>query len=286
MSKVSENLRYIRKAHKETQEELAKAIGLTKSAVSMYERGERDIDTDKLQVIAAHYGLTVDTLMHSDYSQSNYEISPLTWDLMAEFFELQFPVIVTEKALENSDFTKGYKIIQNVCDRLKSKRVHTLLKSVMDEAIDHFVSSISDKRACYESIANLIWLFLVIYTMIPDEYAKSIGEAVLQGKGKQANFIKKYTLKDLSIINQENESKVDYVKTYHNAVWSLISELKQSDKYSDLADYYIALSYIIGMVDNEYSDNLNKIMGVEMMSVFAELNNEYAFRFLSKVENF
>ena len=59
-------LREVRRAHGETQPELARILGLSRSAVSMYESGEREPKYELLTAIAAHYGVEVDYLLGRD----------------------------------------------------------------------------------------------------------------------------------------------------------------------------------------------------------------------------
>ncbi|MCR5664248.1 MAG: helix-turn-helix domain-containing protein [Oscillospiraceae bacterium] len=56
-------LRAVRQAHGETQPELARLLGVTRSAVSMYETGEREPKYELLTAIAAHYGVELDYLL-------------------------------------------------------------------------------------------------------------------------------------------------------------------------------------------------------------------------------
>lgn len=56
-------LRALRKQHGETQPELAKLLGLSRSAVSMYESGEREPKYELLTAIAAHYEVGLDDLL-------------------------------------------------------------------------------------------------------------------------------------------------------------------------------------------------------------------------------
>lgn len=59
-------LRRLRKARGETQPELAKLLGLSRSAVSMYESGEREPKYELLTAIAAHYDVDLDYLLGRD----------------------------------------------------------------------------------------------------------------------------------------------------------------------------------------------------------------------------
>ena len=62
-------LRKLRKARGETQPELAKLLGLSRSAVSMYESGEREPKYELLTAIAAHYEVDLDYLLGRDRPQ-------------------------------------------------------------------------------------------------------------------------------------------------------------------------------------------------------------------------
>lgn len=53
----------LRKSKKMTQEEFAKAIGITRSSYSQYELGNREPDYDILDKIAKFYDVTVDYLL-------------------------------------------------------------------------------------------------------------------------------------------------------------------------------------------------------------------------------
>lgn len=52
--------------------------------------------------------------------------------------------------------------------------------------------------------------------------------------------------------------------------------------YSELGDYYLALRYITGMIDNDYEQLYNKDIGMKMMLSYLSLGNLYAFRFIEK----
>ena len=63
-------LRRLRKARGETQPELAKLLGLSRSAVSMYESGEREPKYELLTAIAAHYDVDLDYLLGRERPES------------------------------------------------------------------------------------------------------------------------------------------------------------------------------------------------------------------------
>ena len=93
-------------------------------------------------------------------------------------------------------------------------------------------------------------------------------------------------MKDSNPISKENTSnKRAYVEDSQETVVALIQVLKESVEYSNLADYYMALRYVIGMVANDYSDDLNKTIGMEMLLSFAELGNKYVINLFKAIKN-
>lgn len=62
MSKLSEMLVYLRKREGMSQVELARALGITRSALSMYEADLREPDLERLERIADFFNVNMDTL--------------------------------------------------------------------------------------------------------------------------------------------------------------------------------------------------------------------------------
>ena len=62
MSSFGKVLRQLRKQDGLTQTDLGKALGISYSAVSMYERGEREPDFEMLEVIADYFNVSMDYL--------------------------------------------------------------------------------------------------------------------------------------------------------------------------------------------------------------------------------
>ena len=63
MSAFSETLARLRRENGMTQAELASRLGISKSAVSMYERGNREPELDLLQAMADLFGVSVNVLL-------------------------------------------------------------------------------------------------------------------------------------------------------------------------------------------------------------------------------
>ncbi|MCR5307566.1 MAG: helix-turn-helix domain-containing protein [bacterium] len=65
---IANRLQQLRKEKGYSQEELAQALGLSRQAVSKWERAESSPDTDNLICLAKLYGMSLDELLNTDES--------------------------------------------------------------------------------------------------------------------------------------------------------------------------------------------------------------------------
>ena len=66
--KIANRLVELRKKNGLSQEELANKLGISRQAVSKWERAEASPDTDNLICLAKLYGISLDDLLNSDES--------------------------------------------------------------------------------------------------------------------------------------------------------------------------------------------------------------------------
>lgn len=73
---IFENLRYLRKRDKITQEELADRLGVSRQSVSKWETGEAYPETDKLIALCDIFGVSLDALMRTDLTAVEIKEQP------------------------------------------------------------------------------------------------------------------------------------------------------------------------------------------------------------------
>lgn len=61
MTYIGTKLRYLRKQDNVTQQQLADAIGVAKSTISMYENGQREPDFETLEALADYFNVEMRT---------------------------------------------------------------------------------------------------------------------------------------------------------------------------------------------------------------------------------
>lgn len=69
----SDNLQYLRKRDKVTQEELADRLGVSRQSVSKWETGEAYPETEKILALCDNFGISMDQLMRGDVSAPSAE---------------------------------------------------------------------------------------------------------------------------------------------------------------------------------------------------------------------
>ena len=79
----ADNLAHFMKIHRETQVDVAKMIGVSKSNVSAYIRGEQIPRMDKVQILADHYGVRLSDLLETKKAPAEAEASE---DVVIRFF--------------------------------------------------------------------------------------------------------------------------------------------------------------------------------------------------------
>ncbi|MBR2041509.1 MAG: helix-turn-helix domain-containing protein [Oscillospiraceae bacterium] len=74
MANFGETLRRLRLEKELTQGELGKRLGLSTSAIGMYERGEREPDFEKLEKISSYFGVNMNVLLGKEVVISGHSI--------------------------------------------------------------------------------------------------------------------------------------------------------------------------------------------------------------------
>lgn len=74
---IGKRIAALRSKSKLTQAEFAQKLGVSRSALSLWEQGRRKVDQDLLIVIANFFGVTTDTLLGRDAIPPN-ELVPVT----------------------------------------------------------------------------------------------------------------------------------------------------------------------------------------------------------------
>lgn len=273
------NIRALRNAYGETQEELGEELGVEKNTVSNYENGKREPNKDMLSKMAKHYSVSVEELVNSDLT----EIGEITVDANAFWknIETVFPLVESDQAMSNVNFKKAYKAHMQIYDGL-----HALNMDAMD-SLEHcyegYLEAYEDKESALEAAANFIAItfFLTMMWKLTPEVFNNRPAALLQAESKD-NKVKEIIDNVSPDLEKDAKELLNYFEDPEmiELLDEMKTKLKHSHKYSEIADYYLALQYVYGLVNNGLDYQYNQRIGAEMMSAFLSVGNPYAARYL------
>lgn len=274
------NILALRKAYGKSQLEMAMDLNVKDNTISQYETGTQVPTRDMILKIAKYFRITENELIYGDFSNLEKididaeKIADLNYNIQC--FDDMFPIICDDEALKNENFKKAYQINMQVHDIIAQGK--DLEEEKIDELIELYEKAY--KEGVIEGIANILW-WIMVYGYIIRMSTPSLVE-----KAETYSKLSPEQIMDETLLNIEDEEYSEENKEYEKEVLEYIVEtekdffkyikiLKRSTKYSDLADYYIALRYIFGLYNNSQTLELNRTIGTELSYTLDELGNKY-----------
>ena len=189
--------------------------------------------------------------------------------------------------LQNELFKKGYELQKKVYLDIKNG---IELSDDFGEFLDYYCDAF-EKYHIPEAAANLVgWFILFAFAELNPEFFNAIEEEGL------SNAFKKYYLVSFSFEDDHEQiiADVEAARSKENsrkmvlaeigpAILELLKCLKQDSKWSDIADYYIAMQYIYNVVDNNKSAGFNRAIGQELLDMYAKTGNKYAKKLIQQL---
>lgn len=271
---IGKNIRSLRKAYGETQEELALSINVSKSAVSSYETGDREPTKDTLDNIAKHFGVSVNDLLTWDFE----EFPKLNFKMQVYEKNINsvFPLVTSDRAMYNVHFRRAYKKHVEFYDSIRKSEYYM---DLIDLAFDEYEEAYQDSSIKEEVAANSLALYTYMFG--------GLAAIVLLEDNKPAilsHLMEKDRSFKLQVESQENDFKDnrdDLIKILNDDdlqkdFLERIKVLKKSNNWADLGDYYLALYYYYGIVKNDNEHIINTRIGVELLGTLSEIGNPYA----------
>lgn len=276
--RLGRNIRGLRVAYGETQEQLSETIGYSKNAVSNYENGIREPEQDTLAVIAKHYSISVEELLTSDFS--DLDNITINQDIFWDNIDVLLPVTCSDTALQNKSFKKAYDVHRKFFDQLRKSNMDGIDNITI--CFNEYFEAYEDSNSKVESAANFIGLWFLFMLMLnTPNVIKERSAALMQvvsrddrAKRILENIDPSFEREAKEIMESINDLEIDKM------LINFIITVKKSKEWYELADYYIALQFVWNLADNELGVEINRRIGIEMMYAFAKIGNPYASQFI------
>lgn len=276
--RLGSNIRGLREFFGETQEDLAGLLQCTSKNVSSYETGRTEPNMTTLNVIATHYSVTTDDLLYGDWAYVG-EVSSFK-NAIKQHDTYLFPLVSSEKALKNDDFRRALAAQKELYEHMQKYSLD-YPDNLIDKCLDGYEKAMDNENSVMEAKANLVPLcfFLLRGMLLPSDFYEQppAGIKILI----QENRRFKTLFEDYSEMPDEELDTEDkkIIMEIDREAMSYIAELKKSRGFSELADYYLAMRYFFGAVDNKLGLEFNLKIGIEMIDSFRAVGNPYAIRF-------
>ncbi len=276
---VSDNFKFLYKHFGDKQTGLAQMFRVSQSDISCYANGKKPIPVDILQKIAIRYGVSVDDLVYKDLRlefDTPYLIDAK--DAM-KIGENMFPILTSKIAKSNNNFNRAHKIL---LDALCVEKIDDIYEKIiiLEYAIELFQKAWEESNS-YIALSNSLSTILLIYALYSCR-GIHIGQELIEKGSLSSLEIESSFLRDPIKPESQNpyeEKKKVFFTKYDELVYGNIKLLKSNTMFSELGDYYLAICYLVGFVEEFLEcDNCSNV-GIYMLIQLSKLDNKYADKF-------
>lgn len=289
--KLGYNLLGLLRAFNETQGHLALTLGISTSYLSEIVNGKKEPERAQLEKIAKHFGMSPESLMNDDFAS----IRQITdFEKYTPTLAKLFPLFASEASLNNKDFSEalaaqkklykaeedGIPLPESEADSLFNT-VFDRYSEVEDEVIGEEVAANTLSFIFYMLVCGRVTEMLARYKNHEESYPILMSK-LLESKPKSKERIDEILESDRPIEDNAFKNMVNDPE-FDEAINEIFEGLRETDEWNDLIDYYIALEYIFGAVDNVFSMEQNHDFGVDLMLKYATIGNTFASSYVSSM---
>lgn len=267
---IGKNIRLLRKHYHVKQKTLAELLNYAPSVISMIEKGTRSLPEDLLPIIAEHFTIPVKKLLEPITPEELAERdSKIGKKQLFSVYGALYRCYTTTEAMENPHFSKAVDYY------LRITTEGNIIPSLIHECEILFLKSFREDGiilGAANTISIILFQFGLLGILTPSEYP-AIDDLDVKKAEKLA---------DTTVANRENSAQA-FIKKYTETFNECVLALYSNNEYKDLAEFFVAKKYFLGMTDNSFSAEINGYIGLAMLSELTFLGNSYAKEFTEKV---
>lgn len=273
---IGKNIKYLREMRGEKQSVIADKVKRSESTISEYENGKKKPKYSTLEILCEYFEVTVEEMLNSKLYEATLVDSKeiVKVDDVFEMFKIVFPLIETKQACKNSSFLQGLTMIKDMLNSI-SNGIY-VEADVFNKAVDHLGEAA--EKGIYEAYANIMWCIFFLWFQQYEDFKAidKLQKRLMDGLVDRKEIINEMNKNDKKVAKM----KLALIEDLDETINEIIEKLKSNNKWAPLGDYYLALRYINGIVNTEYSKEMNKIIGRQMMLALSKINNKYALNYI------
>lgn len=293
--RVRKNIRALRKYYGETMLDLSIALNVSKSLISDWENGKKQISHNNIEKIAKHYRIPSSIIINDDLSDidNSFVVNHfLNLKNNKEYRKIMnlsniFPLFTSKEIKDSKKLSEALEMHKQLYSCESSQIVEVDIEVI----INSYEESLSENNylSVLANFLSIVFWFELIQ-MYPLDYYESLNKflsdkTVKQSK-KEVNFlISNYLLNDID--KEDAEFTDSKNKDFDEFIMESISKFKNNISYTELGDYYMALRYYFNLVDNSLNSEENMLIGIMILKDLNKLGNRFAkklLRFFKSIE--
>ena len=134
------------------------------------------------------------------------------------------------------------------------------------------------------SISSFLKFYLLIFTPENIKVFNQTQDLDNSISDIQIKNIIKNGLNDLKEESKYKKTVLNFISQCTDIIFDLIKKLKNNN-YNDIADYYLAISCIYNLIDNDNTKIENQTFGYEYIGILVKLENKYAIQYFKQIMN-
>lgn len=273
------NLQKLREGRDETLQQVGDQFCLSRSAIKDYETERRTPTLQTLKKMASYYDITVDELINKNLpEQKNVKKSTLSIKKGSILLQKAVPLFPSEEGMKNQSFKKAYKLSRKIIDA--TERGEILRGSIITESLNLYLDALEECELM-EAAANALWSIFIWWSCV----GNTAELLELQKKLLRGEISTVEASKEINNLSPETkEKRKEFVAYIDDLVHELLRVLMSDSAWIDFGDYYLALRYATGMVNTEFSDEMNHRIGEQWLGEYMLLGNKYIKSFCEEFE--
>ena len=277
---IGENVKTLRKVHRESRDQLAEALYTDYSGVWRIEDGMSRVSEETLELISAYYMVSKEELVNEDIPF--IEVQSVDPEAVFRRVDVFFPYVESDDAKKNRSFARALEGQKQLYKGCKEGRCPDVSK--VRTMMTFYDMAFEDSGSSLPAAVNRTGLFL-LHTLVT-EYCAHIIES------RPCTFLKKHINKETGRVPESEEavmsSVVGVLSSEHEKMpfesevkrlFSYIGLMMDSDEYSQIGDFYLAAARIFNVIRYGKSRERNLQAGLEWMHSLSLTGNPYAIRF-------
>ncbi len=243
---IGNRIKEVRNIAKQSQQEVADALFISPSLLSMIETGKREVSNELISALAKHFKVT-EEFLNTGVKPNFYNEHLLFANMLTSGIKQVFPIFKCSIDIKNKSFNTAYKQQEVIYKRIKDDEEVNPAEIVL--CLELYYDAWK-KQEIVEAVANMYSLLLLTTTCITKSC--TLFEKIYNAFVKERTHILHHnTYGDITTIHYRSL----FAKETYNLMTSYQEILSENEEYSDVAKYYYALHSVIGYTLDEEDSN-------------------------------